>query len=172
MSDWLLRGLSMTVVHVLARVLLGVAVVGAPLQTTLWQTLAIAGVILVAVIWGMVDGMNDARRHPDPDDYADLTVRWLKAGIVAGVLAAIICWVLGRFFFAGIGQAGIVVEIFAGGSFTALLVFFSAFVGAAAGRWIIRREQNKAAVSEETTAGRDDAQSSTAPEGVSPAMAE
>ncbi|AZG44270.1 B-4DMT family transporter [Gordonia insulae] len=143
MSSWLLRGLAMTVVHVIARVLLGVAVVNAPLHTTVWKTIAIAAVVLVALVWGGIDGMADARANPDPDDYDDLTVRWLQAGLLAGVLAGIIGWILGRFVFAGIGEANLFVEIVAGGSFTALLVFAPAFVGAAIGRFLVRRDQRK-----------------------------
>lgn len=133
----------MTAVHVLARVLLGVAVVEAPLNSTVWRTVAIAAVVLIALIWGGFDGIRDARANPDPDDYGDLTVRWLKAGVLAGVLAGLISWILGNTILAGIGQAGLFVELIAGASFTALLVFVPAFVGAAIGRWLIRREQNK-----------------------------
>ncbi|GAC68804.1 B-4DMT family transporter [Gordonia soli] len=143
MHSWLLRGLVMTAVHVVARVLLGVAVVNVPLQTTVWKTVAIAAVVIVALLWGGVDGLRDARANPDPDDYEDLTVRWLQAGVLAGVLAGLISWILGKFVFGGIGQQGLFVEIIAGGSFTALLVFVPAFVGAAVGRWLIRRDYNK-----------------------------
>ncbi|MEE3850456.1 B-4DMT family transporter [Gordonia sp. LSe1-13] len=143
MSSWLPRGLVMTAVHVIARVLLGVAVVEAPLNTTVWKTLAIGAVVLIALIWGGIDGVADARANPDPDDYADLTVRWLQAGLLAGVLAGLISWILGRFVFAGIGEASLFIELIAGGSFTALLVFVPAFMGAAVGRWITRRDQRK-----------------------------
>lgn len=144
MTSWLPRGLIMTAVHVIARVLLGIAVVHAPLHSTVWKTIAIAAVVLVALIWGGIDGIADARRNPDPDDQDDLTVRWLEAGLLAGLLAGIIGWILGRFVFAGIGQASLPIEIFAGGSFTALLIFFPAFIGAAIGRWLTRRDQRKA----------------------------
>ncbi|MFW0794590.1 B-4DMT family transporter [Gordonia sp. CPCC 205515] len=144
MSSWLLRGLTMTIVHVIARVLLGIAVVEAPLHTTAWKTIAIAAVVLVALIWGGIDGIADARAHEDPDDYSDLTVRWLQAGLLAGLLSGIVGWLLGNFVFAGIGQANLFVEVVAGGSFTALLIFFPAFVGVAVGRWLTRRQQRKA----------------------------
>ncbi|MGC5258681.1 B-4DMT family transporter [Gordonia sp. DT218] len=143
MSSWLLRGVVMTAVHVIARVLLGVAVVNAPLHSTVWKTIAIAAVVLVALLWGGIDGTADARANPDPDDYRDLTVRWLQAGLLAGVVAGLICWILGRFVFAGIGEASLFVELIAGGSFTALLVFAPAFVGAAVGRFLVRRDQRK-----------------------------
>ncbi|MFT4042496.1 MAG: B-4DMT family transporter [Gordonia sp. (in: high G+C Gram-positive bacteria)] len=144
MSSWLPRGLVMTAVHVIARVLLGVAVVHAPLHTSVWKTVAIAVVVFIALLWAGIDGIRDAHAHADPDDYDDLTVRWLQAGLLAGVLAGIICWILGRFVFAGIGQSGLFVEIIAGGSFTALLVFFPAFIGFSVGRWLVRRDQKKA----------------------------
>lgn len=130
----------MTAVHVIARVLLGIAVVQAPLHSTTWKTIAIGAVVLLALIWGGIDGMADARANEDPDDYADLTVRWLQAGLLAGVLAGLIGWILGKFVFAGIGQANLFTELIAGGSFTALLIFFPAFLGAAVGRWLVRRQ--------------------------------
>ncbi|WP_439032822.1 B-4DMT family transporter [Gordonia terrae] len=155
MSSWLVRGLTMTAVHVLARVLLGVAVVQAPLNSTVWRTIAIAAVVLVAILWGGYDGIRDARANPDPDDYEDLTVRWLQAGVLAGVLAGLISWILGTVVLAGIGQASLFIELIAGASFTALLVFVPAFVGAAIGRWLIRREQNKSASDDDWSVHED-----------------
>ncbi|MBD0861471.1 B-4DMT family transporter [Gordonia sp. zg691] len=155
MSSWLLRGLSMTAVHVLARVLLGVAVVEAPLNSTTWRTIAIAAVVLVALLWGGFDGIRDARANPDPDDYEDLTILWLKAGVLAGVLAGLISWILGTTVLAGIGQSSLFIELFAGASFTALLVFVPAFVGAAVGRFLIRRQQNKDAAEDDWSVHED-----------------
>lgn len=155
MSSWLVRGLPMTAVHVLARILLGVAVVEAPLNSTVWRTVAIAAVVLIALVWGGFDGIRDARANPDPDDYEDLTVRWLKAGVLAGVAAGLISWILGNTVLAGIGQAGLFVELIAGASFTALLVFVPAFVGAAIGRWLVRREQNKGAAEDDWSVHED-----------------
>lgn len=43
----------------------------------------------------------------------------------------------------GIGEASLPIEIVAGGSFTALLVYFPAFIGFSVGRWIVRRDQRK-----------------------------
>ncbi|WP_232719360.1 B-4DMT family transporter [Gordonia metallireducens] len=155
MSSWLVRGLTMTAVHVLARILLGVAVVEAPLNSTVWRTVTIAAVVLIALVWGGFDGIRDARANPDPDDYEDLTVRWLKAGVMAGVIAGLISWILGNTVLAGIGQAGLFVELIAGASFTALLVFVPAFVGAAIGRWLIRRDQNKGAPEDDWSVHED-----------------
>ncbi len=106
-SSWLLRGVVMTAVHVAARVVLGLAIIHAPLHSTVWKTIAVAVVVLVSLLWGGIDGIADARANPDPDDYEDLTVRWLKAGVFAGVVAGLISWILGSFVFAGIGQASL-----------------------------------------------------------------
>ena len=155
MSSWLVRGLTMTAVHVLARVLLGFAVVQAPLNSTIWRTIAIAVVVLIALVWGGYDGIRDARANPDPDDYEDLTVRWLQAGVLAGVLAGLISWILGTVVLAGIGQPSLFIELIAGASFTALLVFVPAFVGAAIGRFLVRRDQNKGAADDDWSVHED-----------------
>jgi uncharacterized membrane protein len=143
MIAWLLRGLVMSAVHIGARVLLGLAIVQWPLESTYWKTIAIASVVLVALIWGGVDGLIDGRAHPDSDDYDDLTMRWLKAGLLAGLISAIAGWVLGSWVMSGIGQNSLAIEIFAGGSFTTLLIFVPALVGAAVGRFLTRRQHRK-----------------------------
>lgn len=143
MNSWLFRGVAMSVVHIVARVLLALGVVNSPLQSTTWKGLAVAAVIFIALVWGGIDGIRDARTHGDPDYYEDLTVKWLKAGVFTGVVSAIVCWCLGTWVMAGIGQATFFVELIAGGSFTTLIVFVPAFIGVAVGRAIIRRDQNK-----------------------------
>lgn len=143
MNSWLLRGIVMSIVHIAARILLGFAVIAWPLQSSIYRTLAIAVVVLVAIIWGGYDGLRDARAHPDPDDYEDLTVMWLKAGFFAGVVSCVVCWILGTVVLDGIGQAPFWIEITAGVSFITLLVYVPAFFGVSVGRALIRREQRK-----------------------------
>ena len=155
MGSWLLRGIPLTAVHVVARVLLAIAVVDKPLSSGTWKVLAVAAVVLVALLWGGIDGIRDARANPDPDDYADLTVRWLKAGLFAGFVAAIICWIIGHWFMSGIGEASLPIEIIAGGSFTALLVYAPAFVGFSFGRWVVRRDQRKSEAEEDWSVHED-----------------
>lgn len=162
MVAWLLRGLVMSAVHIGARVLLGLAIVAWPLETNYWKTIAIAGVVLVALIWGGIDGLIDGRAHSDPDDYDDLTMRWLKAGLLAGLISAIVCWVLGNWVMSGIGENTLAIEIFAGGSFTTLLVFVPALVGAAVGRLLTRRQHRKnEAKQEDNNYYREDARSAS-----------
>lgn len=141
MVSWLIRGLPMAAVHVVARVLLGMAIVRSPLNGTVWQALAVAAVVIVPILWAGIDGILDGRAHDDPDDYADLTMRWLKAGLLAGLVSAIVSWALATYVVAGMGRNSLVLEIFAGGSFTGLLVFLPAMVGASVGRLLARRQR-------------------------------
>ncbi|SIR87575.1 B-4DMT family transporter [Williamsia sterculiae] len=152
MIAWLLRGLVMTGVHIAARVLLAIAVVESPLHGTAYKFFAVAVVILIALIWGGVDGILDARAHEEPDDYRDLLMRWLKAGLFTGLISAIVCYLLAQHVLAGMGDNGFFIELIAGGSFTALLVFIPAMAGVAVGRFLIRSQRRRA----QKRADRDD----------------
>lgn len=157
----------MSAVHIGARVLLGLAIVAWPLEATYWKTIAVAGVVLVALIWGGIDGIVDGRAHEDPDDYRDLTMVWLKAGLLTGLISAIVGWILGNWVMAGIGQNSLPIEIFAGGSFTTLLVFVPALVGAAVGRFLTRRQHRKARAARDEAAEDDFSYQETQPVGLS-----
>ena len=74
MIAWLLRGLVMSAVHIGARVLLALAIVQWPLEATYWKTIAIASVVLVAIIWGGIDGLLDGR---------PCTTHWMHADELA-----------------------------------------------------------------------------------------
>ncbi|WP_298441658.1 B-4DMT family transporter [Gordonia sp. (in: high G+C Gram-positive bacteria)] len=143
MDSWLLRGIIMSVINIAARILLGFAVIAWPIQSPIYRAIAIAAIVLIAVIWGGYDGIKDARAHPDPDDYDDLTMRWLKAGFLAGWTSCLICWILGTYWLDGIGQASFWIEMIAGTSFITLLVYVPAFFGVSVGRFLVRREQRK-----------------------------
>ena len=143
----------MSIVQIAARFILGAVVIAHPLSKNTWTWVALAIVVLVAIVWGGVDGLRDARAHTDPDDYEDLTVRWLKAGLLAGFVSCMVSWIVGTAgWLNGIGQASFFIELFAGTSFITLLVFVPAFFGASMGRMIIRREQRKAEAAEEAAA--------------------
>ncbi|MGB6125862.1 MAG: B-4DMT family transporter [Gordonia sp. (in: high G+C Gram-positive bacteria)] len=144
MSSWLLRGVVMSIVHIVARILLGVVVISAPLSSPLGRWLAILAVVLVAIVWGGLDGIKDARAHDDPDEYTDLTVRWLKAAVFAAFVSCLVCWILGTFWLNGIGQASFWIDMTAGLSFITLLIYVPAFFGATLGRFFVRRDQRKA----------------------------
>ena len=144
MSSWLLRGVVMSIVHIAARIILGVVVINAPLSSPTGKWIASIAVILIAVIWGGIDGIRDARAHPDPDDYEDLTMRWLKVGLFAAVVSCLACWILDLVWLNGVSNAPFWIEMTAGVSFITLIIYIPAFFGVSAGRFFVRRDQNKA----------------------------
>lgn len=157
----------MSAVHIGARVVLGLSIVAWPLESNYWKTIALAAVVLVALLWGGVDGLIDGRAHDDPDDYRDLTMVWLKAGLLAGLISAVVCWILGNWVMSGIGQNSLAIEIFAGGSFTTLLIFVPALAGAALGRFLTRRQHRKNQAKRDAAANDDFTYQQTQPVGLS-----
>ena len=154
MHQWLVRGIVMSLVYILVRIALGEFVINSPLESPTYRTLALAIVILVAVIWGGYDGIRDARANPDPDDYEDLTMRWLKAGFFAAVVSVVVCHFLGITALKGMGQPSWFIDLTAGVSFVTLMVLVPAFVGFSIGRYLVRREQNKQEQAEQEAAER------------------
>lgn len=134
-----IRGLVMSIVHVLARVFLAMAIVAAPFDSNWWKTLALLAVIVLALLAAVADGIADGRKHSEPEDYNDLTVRWLSAGLIAGLVVGIVCWILGNWVVDGMGRNPIWIEVIVGGAFTALLIFVPALFGAAVGRRLGQR---------------------------------
>ncbi|QKT07273.1 B-4DMT family transporter [Gordonia sp. X0973] len=145
MNSWILRGVSMGAFVTVAWVLVGVLMHIGATAGTIWSTIALALIVLVALLWGGYDGIRDARANQDPDDYADLTMVWLKAGFLSAVIAAVIGWIVGSTIVPGMGPAPLFVALTAGISFLTLLVYVPAFIGVSIGRWLVRREERKAA---------------------------
>lgn len=142
----------MSVLHIVTRIILGFFVISAPLSSNVAKTIALVVVVLVAIVWGGFDGIKDARANPDPDDYADLTVRWLKVGLFAGVVSCLVCWILGTLWLNGIGQSAFWIDMTAGVSFITLVVYVPAFFGVSLGRFFVRRDQRKAELAAEEAA--------------------
>lgn len=140
----------MSAVHIVARVLLGMAIVASPFDSSWWKTLALIAVIAIALLGGLVDGVADGRKHSEPEDYNDLTVRWLCAGLLAGLIVGIACWILGNWVVDGMGENPLYIEVFVGGAFTALLIFVPALLGAAIGRRIGQRGNTRPTAAEPT----------------------
>ncbi|GAA4472708.1 hypothetical protein GCM10023094_05190 [Rhodococcus olei] len=134
----------MTFVHVMTRVVLGVAITAWPLHGSLMRWLGIVVVVLAALIWAGLDGIRDARAHPSEREEADLTMTWLKAGAVAGLLSGAICWVIGAVSDVALGENTLFFELTSGAAFTLLLVFVPAMAAVAVGRFIVHRETDKA----------------------------
>jgi hypothetical protein len=138
MTNWVLRGLVFAAAMVVVRLFQG-ALINA------WQTQAglISAVLLIlfiagVVAWGVIDGRADASANPDPDRREGLAMRWLLAGLIAGVLSGAVAWLISAFY-KSLYVGGLINELTTFAAFTALLVFLGGISGAAAGRWLIDR---------------------------------
>ena len=93
-----------------------------------------------AAAWGFRDGTEDAQENADPDRRRDLAMRWLLAGLVAGVLGGAVAWLI-SLFYRGIYAEGLFAEVTAFAAFTALLVFLPAMFAVTVGRWRVDRNR-------------------------------
>ncbi|QCQ90924.1 B-4DMT family transporter [Rhodococcus sp. SGAir0479] len=143
MNGWVVRGLGLALVHVVVRTFLGAAVTQWPEQGSIMRWFSLAVVILLAFAWGALDGIRDRRANPDPDDGADLTMMWLKAAFVAGILAGLAAWIVGLLFDIAVTSAGLFFEVTSGAAFTVLLVFIPSTVGVGLGRFVAGRDGRK-----------------------------
>lgn len=126
----------MTAAHVIARVLLGIIITAAPLQGVLTRNIFLGLVILIALVWAALDGLMDARRHPVAEDRVDLIMRWIVTGLITGVAAGFICYLLALLGADGLGSQGLFFDLTSGAAGTALMVIVPAAIGIAIGRWI------------------------------------
>ena len=139
MTTWLLRGLGFGFAMIVLRL-----VQGAMINT--WETRAgTISVILVAIyivaafVFGFFDGRADAKKQPDPDRRADLSMMWLLAGLVAGVLSGAVCWIISQFY-KNIYTGGLINELTVFAAFTALLTFIAALVAITLARFLVDRK--------------------------------
>jgi len=121
------------------RTFLGAAVTQWPQQGSIMRWFSLILVILAAFLWGALDGIRDRRAHPDPDDGADLTMMWLKAAFVAGILAGAASWLVSIIFDIAVTNSGLFFEVTSGAAFTVLLVFVPATIAVALGRYVAGR---------------------------------
>lgn len=126
MTAWLLRALVLGSLVVVLRVLLGFAMGTAPTWGTLWRAACLVLIIGAAAAWGLRDARSGGGE--------DLVVRWLGAGIVAGLGSGAVCLVLGYVPGIELGGGGVLFELTASASFILLLVFLPALAGVAYGR--------------------------------------
>lgn len=144
MNAWVVRGVALAVMHVVVRALLGFAVAQWPLQGGWLRWLGFAVVVLVAAAWGVVDGRADRRAYPDPDRGADLTILWLKAAVVGGLLAGVAAWLVDLVPGFDLGDNKLFFELTSGAAFTVLLIFVSGMLGIVIGRVLANRAIAKA----------------------------
>lgn len=140
MKPWLLRGIVMATVMVVARCALGWGITEFPTAGTTQRFAAVAVVVAVSMIFGGYDGLTDARRYPDADKGVDLIGRWLRAALFAGVVSGAISWALGAWFLPGIGQGSLPFELVIGACFTTLLIVIPASIGTVLGRRLAARQ--------------------------------
>jgi hypothetical protein len=138
MTNWMLRGLVFGAAMVVVRLFQGTLI-------SVWQTQAalisivLLGLFIVGVvIWGLIDGREDAASNPDPDRREDLAMTWLLAGLIAGLLSGVVTWLIAVFYKA-LYVGGLINELTTFAAFTALVVFLGAIAGVTVGRWRIDR---------------------------------
>lgn len=138
MTTWLPRGLVFAFGMVVLRLVQGSLINASPTNagTISFALCAVLGA--AALLWGLLDGIADARANPDPDRRRDLAMRWLLAGLVAGVVSGLAAWIISLFYDA-IYTEGVGTEVSVFAAFTALLVFLPAVLGTGVGRWLVDR---------------------------------
>jgi hypothetical protein len=129
---------------------------------SVWQTQAalISSVLLAlfivgVVIWGLIDGREDAASNPDPDRREDLAMTWLLAGLIAGLLSGAVTWLIAVFYKA-LYVGGLINELTTFAAFTALVVFLGAIAGVTVGRWRVDRKGDYKPQSGGATGGDDE----------------
>lgn len=138
MTNWMLRGLAFAAGMVVVRMFQGALINAFQAQAGLISIVLLAIFIAGVVVWGVIDGLADARKNPDPDRRDDLAMTWLLAGLVAGVLSGAVAWSI-ALVYKGLYVGGLINELTTFAAFTALLVFLAGISGVTAGRWVVDR---------------------------------
>ena len=125
MTTWLPRGLAFAIGMVVLRLAQGSLINASPTNagTISFALCALLG--LAAFAWGLIDGLADARANEDPDRRRDLSMRWMLAGLVAGVVSGLATWIISLFYH-GVYVDSLGPELIVFPAFTALLVFIPA----------------------------------------------
>ncbi|MCC3312795.1 B-4DMT family transporter [Nocardia africana] len=144
MNSWVLRAIVLGALTVVLRTLLGFGMIYWPTNGSWMRILCLVVLVVAGVAWGLIDGRSDRRAYPDPErGGADLTMRWLKAGVVGGVGSGLVAWLLDFVPKFDLGDNGLLFELTAGASFIVLMIFIPAMVGVAIGRLLVGRDQRK-----------------------------
>lgn len=138
MTTWMLRGLLFTAGMVLVRLVQGALINTYENRASTISLSLVAVFAIVAFVWGLLDGRSDAKDQWDPDRRRDLAMRWLLAGLFAGVVSGLITWVI-SLFYTNVYAEGLFSEITTFAAFTALLTFIPAVMAVSIGRWSIDR---------------------------------
>lgn len=142
MRSWLLRGLIFALGMIVLRLIQGAMINQWETQAQLISIFLVVIYAIVVLVWAYIDGRADANAQPDPDRRADLSMTWLLAGLVAGIVSGAVTWLISTFY-TGIYAAGLLNELTTFAAFTALLVFVMAMIGVALGRFLVDRRYGK-----------------------------
>lgn len=140
MTTWLPRGLVFAAGMVFLRLVQGTLINASPTNAGTISFLLVLVFGVAAAIWGLLDGIADARANPDPDRRRDLAMRWLAAGLFAGALSGLLTSIIAMFDGAVYAE-GPVTEMTVFASFTALVVFVPAIFAVSVGRKLIDRKR-------------------------------
>jgi len=133
MSKWFLRGLVFAALMVVVRLVQGVLINAFESKAGLISLALVALFLVPVLLWGLSDGRADARANPDPDRREDLAMTWLGAGLAAGLLSGLACWIIGLLV-KSLYVSTFFNELTSFAAFTALLVFVPGVAAVALGR--------------------------------------
>lgn len=134
----MLRGLVFAAAMIVVRLFQGTLINAFQTQAALISIVLLILFIAAVVVWGVLDGREDARSQPDPDRRGDLAMTWLVAGVVAGLVSGFVTWLISTFYTLYVG--GLIQELTTFAAFVALLVFLGGIGGATLGRYLIDRK--------------------------------
>ncbi|MEV0358938.1 B-4DMT family transporter [Nocardia sp. NPDC050697] len=134
MNTWVLRAVVLGALVVFLRAVLGFAMVNWPTHGALLRLLCLLVLVAAVVAWGVLDGRADRGRVERGGQGADLTMRWLRAGLAGGIGSGLVAWILDFLPRFDLGDNGLLFELTAGAAFIVLLIFIPALIGAAIGR--------------------------------------
>ncbi|MBY6409949.1 B-4DMT family transporter [Rhodococcus sp. BP-252] len=143
MTGWVVRGIGMGLINVGVRILLGAAVAQWPTHGSQLRWVGMAAVLLAVVVWAGIDGIRDRHANPDPEYGKDLTMVWLKAAVVGGLLAGLLAWLVGFLVEFSVGQNSLFFELTSGAAFTILVIFIPATIAVFLGRLLASRDAKK-----------------------------
>jgi hypothetical protein len=139
------RGLVFAAAMIVLRLIQSALINAFQTQAGLISVVLLAVFIIVAAVWGVLDGRADATANPDPDRREDLAMTWLLGGLLAGVVSGAVSWII-SLFYSGLYTGGVVNEVTTFAAFTALIIFLPGIVGVAVGRWRVDRQLEKVPV--------------------------
>ncbi|MFC8043074.1 B-4DMT family transporter [Nocardia sp. NPDC057353] len=134
MNTWVLRAVVLGALVVFLRAALGFAMVNWPTHGAVLRLLCLLVLVAAVVAWGVLDGRADRARIERGGQGADLTMRWLRAGLAGGIGSGLVAWILDFLPRFDLGDNGLLFELTAGAAFIVLLIFVPALIGAAIGR--------------------------------------